>query len=64
MEWDSKSVIETGLLFGLAAGMYLYSRKVWSPQATATGTVDFSEIEKIDKTWAAVEERGSSRRAK
>lgn len=57
LEWDSKSIIETVLLFVLAIAMYLYSRKAWSPQATATGTLDLSYLDKVDNDWGAIKER-------
>ena len=62
LEWDAKSIIETTLLLGIAAGMYTYSRKAWSPQTTATGSVDFSKVEKVDNSWDAIELRGPAKR--
>lgn len=53
LEWDYNSIVETALLFALAAGMFLYSRRAWSPQASAfgSGVIDTDHIEKINKNW-------------
>lgn len=64
LEWDSNSIFETFLLFALAGSMFVYSRKVWSPQASAfgSGVIDTEHIEKINKKWAgdAIKKRRST----
>mmetsp|Transcript_33854 Transcript_33854/g.49770 ORF Transcript_33854/g.49770 Transcript_33854/m.49770 type:complete len:238 (-) Transcript_33854:192-905(-) len=60
LEWDTKSIVETTVLFGVAIYFYLYSRQAWSPQVHAAKAI------KVDKNWAgeAIKERGQSRKVK
>jgi len=65
LEWDSKSIVETILLFTLSLGAYLYSNKVWSPQATnfGSGKIDYSRYANIDNSWDAVKQTSYKKKA-